>query len=545
MIKPVRDIITVAENHQYYHSAYAANAKLLLGAVQMDKLVTDNIYADINITLREIASCLHIALTDINQGGHQDEFFDQAMFTLCKSIEIFRQSAGAFYDFVMKKAQKALKDQVEEKNPYKTPPRHKEIPSTENLGVWTNIIPQLTRVLVQCSVVLPPHLAILKKKNTTNTRQKRSVTYDTAMLSFIDIMTLLAKIQFDIDDEHTHEQAYDYLSTAEEVCADATFTGGYRWISAAYYTLGASMYTAKYYANAIYPLRKSCTLLEKDTQRISTDEGRLQLCKRYEILGNSCQKKDTFDESLRAYRLALKRIPIQSLQTFVQHAGTTCVASLVEKYPLVPKIMDRFIRTSVVEEQQPQNNIVYAFSLMNMASLTPIQTAIIYECELKIWNNLGKRMKLGKYQFDIIEKLLSVYDGTLYPIRRARVLLEKTRLERAQNKELTVVTKAALKTAIEAANLLNVEVTMCDFFFFYIYRCVCIHLFFCIQSYGNDGELLGYRRHYLALASSWVALCKRELNEEIEDAFSTSLQQWGILLRKIPTIFDTGKNAKL
>jgi hypothetical protein len=66
----------------------------------------------------------------------------------------------------------------------------------------------------------------------------------------------------------------------------------------------------------------------------------------------------------------------------------------------------------------------------------------------------------------------------------------------------------------------------------------CINHF--IQSYGNDGELLGYRRHYLALASSWVAICKRELNEEIKDAFSTSLQQWGILLRKIPTIFDAG-----
>jgi hypothetical protein len=66
----------------------------------------------------------------------------------------------------------------------------------------------------------------------------------------------------------------------------------------------------------------------------------------------------------------------------------------------------------------------------------------------------------------------------------------------------------------------------------------CINHF--IQSYGNDGELLGYRRHYLALASSWVAVCKRELNEEIKDAFSTSLQQWGILLRKIPTIFDAG-----
>jgi hypothetical protein len=284
------------------------------------------------------------------------------------------------------------------------------------------------------------------------------------MLSFIDIMSLLAKIQFNIDEESSHEQAYDYLSTAEEVCADAGFTSGYRWISGTYYTLGASMYTAKYYTSAVYPLRKSCTLLEKDTNRISTDEGRLQLCKRYDVLGDCCQKKDTSDESLRAYRLALKRVPVQSLNTFVKHASTECVHSLAEKFPLIPKIMNRFLRTSVVDEQQ--SNVVFATTLMNIGSLTPIQTAIIYEYELKIWNNMGKNLKLSKYQFDLIDRLLNVYDAALYPIRRARVLLDKARLERVQNKDHTVATKAALKSAIEAANLLNVEVF--DLFYAYI-----------------------------------------------------------------------------
>jgi hypothetical protein len=107
---------------------------------------------------------LHIALNDIKAGGKQDEYFDQAMITLCKSIEIFRQSANGFHDFIMKKAKESLKEQVSKKDPFRTPPRHKDIPSSENMGAWANITPQLSRVLVQCSEVLPPHLAILKKK---------------------------------------------------------------------------------------------------------------------------------------------------------------------------------------------------------------------------------------------------------------------------------------------------------------------------------------------------------------------------------------------
>lgn len=51
MIRPLRDIIESDSTCNYYYAAYAANAKLALGSVQMDKMVLndackaiDNIY---------------------------------------------------------------------------------------------------------------------------------------------------------------------------------------------------------------------------------------------------------------------------------------------------------------------------------------------------------------------------------------------------------------------------------------------------------------------------------------------------------------------
>lgn len=115
------------------------------------------------------------------------------------------------------------------------------------------------------------------------------------MLAIVDITVLLARIQFRVDDEDTYHAAYECLSTGEQLCSDYGYAGGYRWLSGAYYTLGAAMVNAKMYSTAIYPLRKACALLEKDSSRIATDAGKLQLCRRYEILGACCERDNRFE----------------------------------------------------------------------------------------------------------------------------------------------------------------------------------------------------------------------------------------------------------
>ena len=115
------------------------------------------------------------------------------------------------------------------------------------------------------------------------------------MSALVEIMVLLSQMQFEIDDQDSYQNAYENLSTAEEFCSEIGFSSGYRWLSNAFYKIGASMYNNDMYADAIYPLRKACTLLEKDSTRAATDAGRLQLCKRYDVLGSCCQKDKQFE----------------------------------------------------------------------------------------------------------------------------------------------------------------------------------------------------------------------------------------------------------
>ena len=338
------------------------------------------------------------------------------------------------------------------------------------------------------------------------------------MISFIDIIVLLARMCFNINKGNTHHTAYEYLSTAEQLCAKVHFTEGYRWLSISYYNLGATMIKTELYEGAIYPLRKSCVLLEKDTERINSEEGKLQICKRYEILGTCCQKNERFDEAIKAYRMALQRAPLSTIQKFVHEANTTAVSTMIEKDPLLPKLVDRFLRASIIDPHQAE--IRFASEFMSLSSLTDIDRCIIYECELKVWNALSHKMNLVKYQMSIVNRLLECYDGKLYPIRRARVLLAQVRIERSRYNNIEHSTRTALACAKEAIQLLKV------------------------QQYEKDSNLLKYRLHYIGLASSWMAICSRELEEGTPNSFYATLQQWGILLKRITPIYNSAGSSK-
>ncbi|ORX55551.1 hypothetical protein DM01DRAFT_253400 [Hesseltinella vesiculosa] len=243
------------------------------------------------------------------------------------------------------------------------------------------------------------------------------------LLTYVDTMILLSKTAFDVKREVSHYQAFDYLAPAEQICTDNGFASGYRWISSAYYTLGAAMVTAGNLSSAVYPLRKACTLLEKDEQRSQSDAGRLQLTKRYEVLGTCCQKIVSYANfffflqgALSNFRLALARVPQSNILAFIDKADSLTVARLAVQQPLIPKLMDRFLRTSVGDHEQG----TYASGYLKMAGLTPIQKAVVYECELKIFLLLSHRMNLSKEINNLIAAILNEYSQDRYPIRRAR-----------------------------------------------------------------------------------------------------------------------------
>lgn len=115
------------------------------------------------------------------------------------------------------------------------------------------------------------------------------------MRNYIDIMVLLARMRFQLEDEDSYYASYEDLATAEQACEEFGYSAGYRWVSGAFYILGAAMANASMYASAIYPLRKACTLLEKSSSYAASETGRLHLSKRYEILGTCCRKDNRFE----------------------------------------------------------------------------------------------------------------------------------------------------------------------------------------------------------------------------------------------------------
>ncbi|KAI8083493.1 hypothetical protein BDF21DRAFT_337172 [Thamnidium elegans] len=414
MIFPLRDVVQKPDTCSYYYAAYAANAKLALTAVQMEKMINDDTFVDINKSFEEINACLKIVAATLENEPTQDDSTEQALYNLCKSIDGFRRTAKLLYDFVSDKTKKSLI--ASQNDPFKTPPRLEELATPSDFGQWNTNMSQLNIVLQKCSEILPASLCLTKKKlNSTN---KRRATQNDIMISFIDIMVLLARMNFNIADEDTHHEAYEYLASAEQMCSQVKFMEGYRWLSGSYYNLGATMIKTELYSSAIYPLRKSCSLLEKDTERMNTDEGRLQISKRYEILGTCCQKNERFEDAIKAYRFALKRVPVSAIEKFASRADSVAVSTIIETDPLVPKLIDRFLRASIIDPDQ--SDIHFASEFMDLTTLSPVQQCAIYECELKVWTFLSLKLNVTKFQTSIIEKLLEVYTPDQYPIRRAR-----------------------------------------------------------------------------------------------------------------------------
>lgn len=114
------------------------------------------------------------------------------------------------------------------------------------------------------------------------------------LLTYVHIMIVLAKAHFDTTNEDAHYHAFEYLDAAERICSDYGFFVGYRGISAAYYTFGAALVKLDLVSKAVYPLRKSCTILELDSEQETVDADKLQLVKRYEVLGTCFIKGGDF-----------------------------------------------------------------------------------------------------------------------------------------------------------------------------------------------------------------------------------------------------------
>lgn len=118
------------------------------------------------------------------------------------------------------------------------------------------------------------------------------------------------------------------------------------------------------------------------------------------------------------FRLALKRLPFSSIEAFVKDADSLGIFSLIENNPFIPKLIERFMRSVIVDDNQ--THVTFASELMDIDRLTASQRCIIHECELKVLYNLSAKLNCSRHQRTLINTILHNYSSKTHPLRRVR-----------------------------------------------------------------------------------------------------------------------------
>lgn len=325
-------------------------------------------------------------------------------------------------------------------------------------------------------------------------------------------MLLLARMVFRFDDPESHERAFQFLRKAETFCDSHGFTEGNRWVSSTYYAFGANLATEGEYGKAIVPLEKSCAILEQDQLRAKTqsEQWSMQLCKRYELLGASHLKIFNQRKAIAALQNALRHLPKASINEFVRHCASVSLTLIIEKHPVIPKLIERYLRAAVIDA--PDDDIALASEVMDLQHLSCGQQAILKECELQVLNVMSLRTDVTSFQLKLIDQLLDTYEPTLYPIRRSRILIEKCRLLTSKGNSQLESKADGMSAIQEALDLLKGDV------------------------FVKDSELLDYRRFYLSMCYSWKGVCNQHDVPVATDSFELALRCWGTIFKPIPLL---------
>ncbi|CAO3592351.1 unnamed protein product [Absidia cylindrospora] len=490
----------------YYHVTYSIHVKLSLCTAQMDQMTRSNSYIDIVALFTDANSSIQSLIKIIeNNEIESNRHTKEVTMKFYSIMNVFLHSATQVWEMIQ---------QCHSNCP--TVSQSPDLLSPQIPSVWKSYTEVLSDTLQQCSVLLPIALILVEKMGWAKCEPASSLSPSAMAITNVDTMILLAKLHFDARNDTTYHQAYDCLATAEQICSDHMVSSGYRWISATYYTLGAGMITIHSLSNAVYPLRKSCMLLEKDSERMNLKAGKIQLVKRYEVLGTCCQKIGDLEGAIKAYRLALNHLPTTTIDLFTTGSDQMTISKMIQQQPLVPKLIDRFLRSSFSNNEQS----VFSTELMDLSTLTPIQKCVLHECELKVLFGLSPRLDLTKSQSWLIGSLLHHYTPDRYPIRRGRTLLSLVRIIHANGLADEQSMHTAIKHAEEAHEILTKK------------------------DYGFDSNLLAYRRHYLALTFSWLGILRREVNDTSPDTFVSALQHWGRLFKEIDPLPSTRSTLK-
>ncbi|RUS29007.1 peptidase family C50-domain-containing protein [Jimgerdemannia flammicorona] len=502
-------------------------AQLSIVSVILDRILLDGRGTDDISRMERAAASMHFLIKALKP---TDDILSPIVLTattkLLKGIDLLRRSCTNVLDGMEKKSE--LQAKQEKQDIFKTPkaPSKRAKPEVDE-SRWLDVSPVVMELL---AFGVDFAELILRKRGGQYKNTSQADTHFNAQktsLIAIDALTLLSRMTFDIDDESSQSKAEAYLKRADRICGVTESWDGWRWVSGAYYNIGGALYKQSLFKRAISSLSRSCDLLAKyvgHTQKFKSsaiglegdlDESRSQLCKRFEILAISFQKIGGVEDAKRVLERAISCLPLAKIEYFAMHLDQEPAAVAAQRLPALPKLIDRYLRLAIMDASL-LDGFKYPHAILANQDLPLTGMGGIMEYELGVLKSLSHKVDLGDRQMEIVDSLLELYNAQSYPIRRARILLEKVKLVRSGSKYIERDSRFARLLAEKSVELLKTE------------------------NYGDDSELLKLRKHYLALAYSWIGICCHEACESATKKFRMALQLWKSVLR-IPPICSGGQ----
>ncbi|KAK9721486.1 separin protein [Basidiobolus ranarum] len=323
-------------------------------------------------------------------------------------------------------------------------------------------------------------------------------------LNLVDFVVFQARMMFEKDTTKSTSKILLLLDKAASIGDSTSSREGIKWVASSCYNFGIALYKCKNYPLAITYLSKSCQLLEQfaeakasNLEAQSKSDLWMQLNKRYEALGICQQAIGDFKNAQWSFAKSMVYIPEIDTKPLQNSKSTAPLLNLIN--PLV----SRYIKAGIHTKDQTYRSL---YELPQMESIEKSNLGYILEKEMYFLEIFGAHYPTQNPRQSIIERTLDIYVAEEYPIRRARVLIEKCKISRFSQAD----GEGTLKLSQEALELLKNEPN------------------------GEDISLDYLRNHYLAIAFSWNGILLVENEQYDPKPFRMALQLWNRLMSDLP-----------
>ncbi|RIA83404.1 peptidase family C50-domain-containing protein [Glomus cerebriforme] len=349
------------------------------------------------------------------------------------------------------------------------------------------------------------------------------------ILITIDLYDILSRLEFNINQLNAYKNCMTYIDKAHRIVQHTSCKEGLHSVLRAYCRIGNFYFMKNQYHIAKKPIYNACIILmqyineNQDSDKIKgknksfvkeLEELKSHLSERYNVLGICLNKSGEYKEASKAFEQSLRNLPKRDFLQFSDLVSSQTVLSASQELPLIPSIINRYINSTYIN--CPDSEFTPIQDIFLESGHNYIDFAGLLEYELRVFkervlNSLNIKFDFLNVEKTLIDTLLTCYLLEDFPIRRARVLIEKVKLmifienDSSQN--------TTLKYIEEAVDLLKTD------------------------NFGKDKNLRHLCSYYLATANSLIGILTLEWKHRSNESFESAFVIWENILKNIPPYF--------